>query len=66
MSPTRLDALRKSLDDYDAAGDGPLGDVMADIRAQAQRVGYRSNTCGSVITWSRRYLARQATKEGAS
>ena len=60
MTATRIDALRKSLDDYDAAGVGPVGDLVADIRRQAQRLGYRKNVCGSVIEWSRRYLARQA------
>lgn len=60
MTATRLDSLRKSLDDYDAAPDGPLGDLMADMRVQANRLGYRANTCGSVIAWSRRYLARNS------
>lgn len=29
----------------------------------ANRCGYRANTCGSVVEWSRRYLARRASHE---
>lgn len=59
-TPAATDTLRKLLDDYDASGDGPLGDLLADMCAQARRLGYRGNTCGSVVVWSRRYLARHA------
>jgi hypothetical protein len=63
MNATREDGLRKALDDYDAMSEnGPIGDVMRDIRAVAQRCGWRANTCGSVVEWSRRYLARRAMR----
>lgn len=58
MTVSREDGLRVALNDYDKSGDGPVGDIMRDIRAIARRCGYRSNTCGSVVEWSRRYLAR--------